>query len=277
VPYREGTLMGAGDVPISYWAHTVESSRANCLVVHGVGEHAGRYRHVAAQLNAWSLTVWALDYRGHGRSGGRRGHCNTFGDLLDDVGRVLAQMQAGAPQVPTVLLGHSLGGLLVLAYALEHPRAVQAVVASSPALALSLQPHPLKLFLANTLGRLWPTLRVSNGVQPSWLSHDPAVIEAYRTDPLVHPWISLGGYLEIQEAMTRTRTRAADLTVPTLILQAGDDRLVSAAASRQFAAQVTSPGSAYREYAGFYHELFNEVGRDQVFADLQQWLLARLN
>jgi len=277
VPYREGTLVGAGDVPLGYWAQTVESARASCLVVHGVGEHAGRYRHVAAQLNAWSLTVWALDYRGHGRSGGRRGHCETFDDLMGDVGCVLAQMQASHPQMPTVLLGHSLGGLLVLAYALDHPRAVQAVVASSPALDLSLQPAPVKLFFANTLGRLWPTLRVSNGVQPTWLSHDPAVVDAYRTDPLVHPWISLGGYLEIREAMARTRARAVDLAVPTLILQAGDDRLVSVGASRQFAAQVTSPGSAYREYAGFYHELFNEVGRDEVFADLHQWLLARLN
>lgn len=277
MPYREGTLMGAGDVPLRYWAHTVESARANCLVVHGVGEHAGRYRHVAAQLNAWSLTVWALDYRGHGRSGGVRGHCHTFGDLLDDVGRVLAQMRVEHPQGRTVLVGHSLGGLLVLAYALEHPQGIQAVIASSPALALSLQPAPLKRFLAKTLGRLWPTLRVSNGVQPDWLSHDPAVVDAYRTDPLVHPWISLGGYLEIQKAMARTRARAADLTVPTLILQAGEDRLVSAAASRQFAAQVTSPGSAYHEYPGFYHELFNEVGRDQVFADLRTWLLARLN
>ena len=277
MPYREGTLVGAGDVPLGYWAQTVESARASCLVVHGVGEHAGRYRHVAAQLNAWSLTVWALDYRGHGRSGGRRGHCETFDDLMGDVGCVLAQMQASHPQMPTVLLGHSLGGLLVLAYALDHPRAVQAVVASSPALDLSLQPAPVKLFFANTLGRLWPTLRVSNGVQPTWLSHDPAVVDAYRTDPLVHPWISLGGYLEIREAMARTRARAVDLAVPTLILQAGDDRLVSVGASRQFAAQVTSPGSAYREYAGFYHELFNEVGRDEVFADLHQWLLARLN
>lgn len=269
--------MGAGELPLWYTVQPVEPARAGCLLVHGVGEHAGRYGPVADRLNQCGLTVWAMDYRGHGRSGGRRGHCRAFNELLDDVDRVFTQMRAEHLPRPAILLGHSLGGLIALAYALTHPKALHAVIASSPALELSLRPSPIKLGLAHALGRVWPTLTVRNEVNPAWLSHDPAVVAAYQSDPLVHPWISLGGYLAIRQAMTWTRARAAQLAVPCLILQAGADRLVSPAASRAFAAQVTSPGHAYHEYPGFYHELFNEVGREQVFRDLTHWLAARLN
>lgn len=274
---REGTLMGTGKIPLWYWVHPVEGARAACLLVHGVGEHSGRYRHVADVLNCCGLTVWAMDYRGHGRAGGRRGHCEAFRELLDDVHQVLTRMRADAPELPAVLIGHSLGGLLVLAYALESPAAVRAVVASSPALALAVPPPRLKVWMAHTLGRWWPALTVRNGVRPAWLSHDPAVATAYHADPLVHPFISIGGYLAIRQAMVLTRARAAQMAVPCLILQAGDDHLVSIEASRRFAAQVRSPGSAIRVYPGMFHELFNEVGRQQVFDDLCQWLAARLN
>lgn len=274
---HEGSLTSGGGVPIWYWAHAVEGARAACLLVHGVGEHSGRYRHVAEALNQWGMTVWAVDYRGHGRAGGRRGHCGTFRELLDDVELVAARMRGEHPQVPAVLIGHSLGGLIVLALALDRPQTLRAVVASSPALALSLQPSPFKLLMAQLLGRLLPTLAVSNEVNPTWLSHDPAIVKAYQTDPLVHRKITLGGYLAIRDAMAEVSARATTLTVPCLILQAGDDHLVEAAASRQFAAAARSPGSAYREYAGFYHELFNEVGRAQVLDDLGQWLGERLN
>lgn len=264
--------MGAGNVPIWYWAQARDGAGTSCLIVHGVGEHSGRYTHVAEALGNSGVTVWALDYRGHGRSGGRRGHCRAVGELMDDVGRVLGQMRAECPSVPIVLLGHSLGGLVVLRYALDHAQELAAVVASSPALELALSPSYPKLLLARVFGKLWPRLTVRNDIDPTWLSHDPAVVTAYRTDPLVHHVISIGGYLAIRQAMAHVRARAADLSVPCLILQAGEDRLVSAPATRQFAAQVRSPGSAYREYPGYYHELFNEVGREQVLSDLCAWL-----
>lgn len=277
MPRCEGTLVGMGDVPLWYWGQAVDGARARCLLVHGLGEHSGRYRHVAEILNRCCLTVWALDYRGHGRAGGPRGHCGAFRELVDDVDRVLTRMQRDAPPLPVILLGHSLGGLIALAYALDHPQRLRAVVASSPALDVAQPPPWPKRLLADNLGCLWPTLRVANGIHPEWLSHDPAAVEAYGADPLVHRLISLGGYLTVRRAMAQTRARAAELRIPCLILQAGDDRLVSPSASRRFAEQVRSPGSASYLYEGWFHELFNEVDRARVFDDLCRWLAAQLN
>ena len=274
---HEGTLVGTGQVSLWYWAQVVEHARAQCLLVHGLGEHSGRYRHVADALNHAGMSVWALDYRGHGRSGGRRGHCGRFHELLDDVGSLAARARADAPGQPTILVGHSLGGLLVLAYALTYPHSLTAVAASSPALDLAAPPPWIERLLAALLGRLWPTCAVPNGVHPDWLSHDPAVVNAYRADPLVHHDVTLGGYLAVRAAMASVRRRAAEMTVPCLILQAGDDRIVSAAASRAFAAAVTAPGSACRVYDGWYHELFNEPDRQQALEALCQWLSTRWN
>ncbi|MBI4227507.1 MAG: lysophospholipase [Candidatus Omnitrophica bacterium] len=273
---HEGTLAGAGQAPLWYWAQVVESARAQCLLVHGLGEHSGRYRHVAEALTRQQMSVWALDYRGHGRSGGRRGHCGGFHELLDDVGRVAARARSAAPAQPLMLIGHSLGGLLVLAYALTFPRTVHAVVASSPALDLAAPPPWSERLLVAVLGRVWPTCAVPNGVHPEWLSHDPAVVEAYRADPLVHHAVTMGGYRAVRRAMADVRRRAGELAVPCLVLQAGDDRLVSVAASRAFAAALTAPGSAIRVYDGWYHELFNEVGRPRVLDDLCRWLAERV-
>ena len=274
---QENIVVRAGHPSLWYWMQAVEGARASCLIVHGLGEHSGRYDELAERLTRDHLNVWGLDYCGHGRSEGRRGHCTTPQEILDDIDRVFARMRAAAPQLPLVLFGHSLGGLLVLVYALDHPQALKAVVASSPALDVAHEPPLIKRWLAALLGPILPALGVPNGVHPEWLSHERAVVDAYRRDPLIHHVVSLGGYLGIRRLMARTRARAAELAVPCLILQAGDDRVVSAAASRAFAAHITSPGSALRVYPGFYHEVLNETGREQVLRDLETWLAARLN
>ena len=271
----EGTLRGSGNIPLWYWGQVVDEARGTCLLVHGLGEHSGRYRHVAEALTRERFSVWALDYRGHGRSGGRRGHCGSFDELLDDVGRGVAHLQSEVAQGLPILIGHSLGGLIVLSYALGHPRAVRAVVASSPALGLSMPLPRLKQWFADTLGHLCASLTVDNGVRPEWLSHDPQVVSDYQSDPQVHRQVSFGGYLAARGAMAWAAVHAAQMAVPCLIMQAGGDRIVSPEASQRFAAQVKSPGSEYRVYPGWYHELFNEVDRQRALADLCQWLVAR--
>lgn len=278
VPEQGGTLTGVGGVSLRYWVQAAQAARGTCVLVHGVGEHSGRYRHVAQALNQrCRLTVAALDYRGHGRSGGQRGHCGTFEELLSDVDLMITQVRKDQPAEKLFLLGHSLGGLIALTYALRNRSKISAVIASSPALELYAPPPVLKRFLARALGGIFPSMSVKNGVDPAILSHDPATVKEYRTDPLVHPYVTFGSYLSTLRAMGWARSHAQEMSIPCLILQAGDDRLVSRPASETFARQVTSVGSTYQVYERFYHEIFNEVDREKVLSDLCQWINARFN
>lgn len=241
------------------------------LLVHGLGEHAGRYGHVAQHLNAWGFAVRAYDQYGHGRSTGPRGGLNHDSRLLDDLADLVdATRKRMAPGEPLVLLGHSLGGLVAARFVSLHLRPVDALVLSSPALDTGLSGIQ-KLLLA-TLPRLAPNLRVGNGLDVQALSHDPAVVAAYQADPLCHDRISarLGRF--IAEAGPATLARAPHWSVPTLLLWAGADRLVRPAGSAAFAAAAPSAVVQSQCFAGLYHELFNERDAAPVFAVLRQWL-----
>jgi len=245
--------------------------RGTVLLVHGLGEHAGRYGHVAQHLNAWGFAVRAYDQYGHGRSGGPRGGLNHDSRLLDDLADLVdATRKRMAPGEPLVLLGHSLGGLVAARFVSLHLRPVDALVLSSPALDTGLSGFQ-KLLLA-TLPRLAPNLRVGNGLDVQALSHDPAVVAAYQADPLCHDRISarLGRF--IAEAGPATLARAPHWSVPTLLLWAGADRLVRPAGSAAFAAAAPSAVVQSQCFAGLYHELFNERDAAPVFAVLRQWL-----
>lgn len=245
--------------------------RGTVLLVHGLGEHAGRYGHVAQHLNAWGFAVRAYDQYGHGRSTGPRGGLNHDSRLLDDLADLVdATRKRMAPGEPLVLLGHSLGGLVAARFVSLHLRPVDALVLSSPALDTGLSGIQ-KLLLA-TLPRLAPNLRVGNGLDVQALSHDPAVVAAYQADPLCHDRISarLGRF--IAEAGPATLARAPHWSVPTLLLWAGADRLVRPAGSAAFAAAAPSAVVQSQCFAGLYHELFNERDAAPVFAVLRQWL-----
>ena len=241
--------------------------RGTVLLVHGLGEHAARYGHVARHLNAWGFAVRAYDQYGHGRSAGPRGD-----DLADLVDATRKRMADGEP---LVLLGHSLGGLVAARFVSLHLRPVDALVLSSPALDTGLSGFQ-KLLLA-TLPRLAPNLRVGNGLDVQALSHDPAVVAAYQADPLCHDRISarLGRF--IADAGPATLARAAHWSVPTLLLWAGADRLVRPAGSAAFAAAAPAALVQSQCVDGAFHEIFNETPEwaAPVFAQMQRWLVQR--
>ncbi len=274
---REGSLKGNQGETLFYWVQDARDARGVCLMVHGLGEHSGRYAHVAEALTTAGFVTWGFDLKGHGRSSGARGHWSNFQELTGEVELLLSKIQAEQPDLPTILLGHSLGGLIVLSYALEYDRRLAAVVASSPALELSFKPPAFQLFLARTLGKVLPALPVQNQLDPKWLSRDPAVGAAYFSDPLVHRTITLGAYLSMRQTMEQVKNGAGRLSVPCLVLQAGEDHLVDSKTSRRFAEALQTAGSYYQEYDRFYHEIFNEADRQVVFNDLSAWLNARLN
>ena len=255
--------------------------RGTVLIVHGLGEHIGRYAQVAARLNAAGWTVAGHDQRGHGASVGARGALAHADSLLRDLALVIDALRA-AHSGPLVLLGHSLGGLVAARFVAggvtpsagerEWHRAVDAQVLSSPALNAGMS-SAQRLLLAAT-APLTPNLAVGNGLAAEWLSHDPAVVQAYRDDPLVHDRITPRLAQFIVDAGAVVQQRAAQWNVPTLLLYAGADRCVAPAGSRTFAAAVPAGLMTAREWPALFHEIFNEPERDEVLSVMVDWLRA---
>ncbi len=250
--------------------------RGQVLIVHGLGEHAGRYEALARRLNACGFSVRAHDHYGHGRSGGPRGGLNSETRLLDDLADMVdAARQRMAPGEPLVLLGHSLGGLVAARFVSLAMRPVDALVLSSPALDPGL--NVVQKLLLATLPRVAPGLRVGNGLDPQYLSHDSAVCEAYRADPLCHDRICARLARFIADSGAATLAHAAHWRVPTLLIWAGADRLVNPAGSRAFAAAAPQGVVQSHCFEPLYHELFNEAPElaEPVMDMLRDWLAQR--
>jgi alpha-beta hydrolase superfamily lysophospholipase len=257
---------------LRYWP--AAAARGTVLVVHGLGEHIGRYDQLAARLNGWGWSVLGHDQRGHGRSEGARGRLPGRDDLLRDLALLVDAARAAAAG-PLVLLGHSMGGLVAARFtagdaAAAWVRPVDALVLSSPALDPGMKLWQ-KLLLA-VLGALAPDLAANNGLKPEWISRDPAVVQRYIADPLVHDRITPRLARFIVDAGRFVRKRAADWRVPTLLLWAGSDRCVAPAGSAAFAAAAPAALLHARAFASLYHEIFNEPEQGEVFAVLRDWL-----
>lgn len=257
-------------------------ARGTVLIVHGLGEHVGRYRHVAERLCAEGWAVAGFDQRGHGRSEGPRGVIPTPDALFDDLARFIDQ--AGGPSgQPLVLLGHSMGGLVAGRFVAEAlsarpapwSRRVDALVMSSPALDPGLNAAQ-KLLLA-VLGPLVPRLALGNGLKPEWVSRDPAVVAAYVADPLVHDRVAAGLVRCLVDGGKFVRACAPRWQVPTLLLYAGADRCVAPRGSEAFAAAAPAALVDAKRYDGFSHEIFNEPEKAQVLDELAGWLARRLH
>lgn len=247
------------------------ASRGTVLIVHGLGEHAGRYDHVARHLNRWGFAVRGYDHYGHGDSGGARGALTSDSRLVDDLGDVLeSTRQRMDADTPLVVLGHSLGGLVAASLVALAQVRVDGLVLSSPALDAGFS-GTQKMLLA-TLPRFVPLLTVSNGLDPHYLSHDPAVVAAYQADPRVHDRISTRLARFIADAGPAVIAHAPLWSVPTLLMYAGGDRLVNPAGSRAFAAAAPPQMVKAVCFDTYYHEIFNEPGNGAVFDELKNWL-----
>jgi alpha-beta hydrolase superfamily lysophospholipase len=269
------------DLPLHMRQWTIrEASRGTVLIVHGLGEHIGRYEEVASHLNTAGWNVAGYDQRGHGASAGRRGAIARAGSLLLDLGLVIDTLR-GAQSRPLVLLGHSMGGVVAARFVAEglvgQPagwwRPVDALVLSSPALDTGMT--ALQRGLLSLLGPLAPNLALSNGLSPQWVSRDPATVKAYVDDPLVHDRVTPRLARFIVDDGRYVRERAAQWRIPTLLLWAGSDRCVAAAGSEAFAAAAPPQIVSHKRYPALAHEIFNEPERGEVLADLTRWLDAR--
>ncbi|MBS3732607.1 MAG: lysophospholipase [Desulfobacterales bacterium] len=253
--------------------------RAGLVIAHGLCEHSGRYTALAERLAQKGLFVFAHDHRGHGQSGGKRGCIRQFADYTQDLHLFVEKCRnALAPNTPLLLLGHSMGGLIVLDYIRQFSDQASGVIVSCPALAPGFAPPRAKTAIARFISATWPSLTFDNELAPEYLSHDSAVVDAYIRDPLVHRRISARLFTEMMDAMARTRRNADAVSVPLLMQIAEEDRLVDPQRCRDFFKQVAAADKTLHEYPGLYHEIYNEEQeqREWVIGDLETWLQAHI-
>ena len=276
-PTRSDLAGEAGALAVYDWPVPEVATLGTVLLVHGLGEHAGRYQEVAAHLRSWGFIVRAYDQQGHGQSAGARGDMLRPGSLQADLGHVIdaTRQRPHCADRPLVLLGHSMGGLVVARALAEQLRYVDGAVLSSPALGAT--PNALQKLLLATLPKLLPHLCVDNGLNADRVARDAQVVQAYKADPLVHRRISAGLAAWILAQGQRTVAEAAQWTVPTLLLYAGNDQLVHAPASAEFARSAPAALVQAQCFEAMYHEIFNDPERDQVLAVLKAWLLTRFS
>mgnify|MGYP001252289732 CR=1 FL=1 len=255
-----------------------EPPRAVVCLVHGLGEHTGRYAHVAAALNEAGYALLGCDLRGHGRSGGARGHTPSYDALMDDIDRLLDEAAHRHPGLPRFLYGHSLGGNLVLNYglrskpALRSEPAIAGVIATSPALRLATPPPPVQVALVRAINKVYGGLQIPNGLDLEGLARDPAVIRAYTSDPLVHNKISMRLALGMFESGEWALAHAAGFPLPLLLVHGTQDKLTSAQASEEFAARMPGGRCTLKLWEGYYHETHNEPEKAGVLQFMIDWL-----
>lgn len=274
---KEGDFTGEGGLRIHWRAWLPEAEmRSALLLAHGYAEHSGRYEALGKRFAERGFGVWALDHRGHGRSKGQRGHVNRFAEYVSDLHALRVRVAEEAKDRPIFLVGHSMGGLVAIHYALRHGAGLRGVCISSPALGIVAEPPRLLRAIARILSVVVPRASFQGTVDPALLSHDLAVGPAYAADPLVHRRATARFYLELKRAIAEAHARAGELDVPMLILLAGDDRLTDPTAAAGFVAALRPELARTIVYPGFFHEVFNEIERERVFADLDRWLDERL-
>lgn len=259
------------------WHPDDHCPKAVIALIHGLGDHSGRFIHVADFFTRRSLAVVTFDLPGHGKSEGKRGHFESYAAVMQDILSLLQYTTNKYPGQPVFLYGHSLGGALVLYFGYTQIADLRGLVVTSPGLSPAAPIPPFTMALGKIMSRLMPSFAMDNGLDISGIAHDPLVVESYRNDPLVHPYISarLGMDLISNGEWMLTRDSSSPFPYPLLLMQGDQDRLVNPqkniAFSQHLAGNVT-----FKIWQGMYHELHNEPDQLDVFNFIFNWIERRL-
>lgn len=251
------------------WA-TNSSPKAVICLMHGMGEHINRYDHVAEMFNNNGFAVIGCDQRGHGKSGGQRGHFPDFETFMNDVDALLAIASEHYPETKKILYGHSMGGNLVANYLLHRQPKLAGAILSSPYFQLSFKPSSIKIFVGRLLKGIFPSLSMSSGLDSSSISRDSAEVNKYDADPLVHGKVSAKMGIEMIETGQWALDNASKLSIPTLIYHGSADKLTSFEASEEFAKKAGHLVT-FVPFEGLYHETHNEPEKEEVFKVILAW------
>jgi alpha-beta hydrolase superfamily lysophospholipase len=273
----ERSFDGVGGVRIVYDVWTPDTDPLGVVILaHGYAEHARRYDHVAQRFGEGGLITYALDHRGHGRSGGKRVYLKNMSEYTDDFHHLVGIATAAHPELKRIVLGHSMGGGIVFAYGVEHPDDYSAMVLSGPAVFAQDAVSPVMITVAKVVGNLLPGLPVED-LPADAVSRDPKVVAAYEADPLVfHGKLPAGiakALIGVGETMPQ---RAGSLTVPLLVVHGAEDKLIPVAGSRRLLECVGPIDAHLKVYPELYHEVFNEPEQALVLDDVVSWIEVRL-
>ena len=273
--HNSGTFVGRGGCEIFFQSWSAQSTRGAIVLVHGVGEHSGRYGNIIGRLDGKKISVYAHDHRGHGKSGGKRGHIDSIEDYIYDLKTFVDYIRDQNKKIPMVLFGHSMGGLIALKYALTYPEDMDALVLSSPGLVPSFRVPAWKSALGRLLSRLMPDLQMRSGIDPGHVSRDEKVVRAYVEDPMVHDLVTARWFTEITSTAGECMERAGELTMPLLVFHGKDDKIVDFSGSVRVFENFRSKNKELRMFDGLYHETMNEpeTDRKKVLDYVERWLM----
>ena len=269
---EEGFFNARDSVRLFWRIERSPAPAGHVALVHGYAEHLGRYTEVTRALAGAGYTVHLLDCRGHGQSGGKRAHVDRFDEYLSDLEIFLARVKEQAAGAPMFLLGHSHGALIAARYLLDKPEAVRGVIFSSPYFRRKLYVSPLKILAGKLVGRVLPSLPMSNALKPEQLTRDVEIQNATRADPLYQHIATPRWFNESNAAQETVMRRATEFVTPFLLLSGAADAIADPAAGREFFEHATSKDKQHKQYDGLLHELFHEPEREAVFRDVVGWL-----
>jgi alpha-beta hydrolase superfamily lysophospholipase len=270
--HTNGNFTGTGGLNLFYQSWRAEQNeKAVIVLVHGFGEHSGRYMNVVNHMTPLGYSIYSFDHRGHGRSQGKPGNITDWSEFREDLNRFIKFIRNAHTSLPIILMGHSMGGLIVLNYILDNPEEnVQTVIASAPLLA---QPDisPVLVLISKILSKIWPGFSIDTKLDVQSLSRDPAVVKAYQKDPLVHSTASARFGTELTAAIEWTQAHSADFNKPLLMYHGESDPLVPLAGTKTFFDNVKLKERDMHIYPDGFHEPHNDIDKETVLKDLEDW------
>ena len=264
-------IKSTDDINLYVQFYPVEKSNISILLIHGLGEHSGRYSHVIKKFNNNNISVYTFDVRGHGKSEGKRGHINNFKKLLNDSEELFINIRKENLDVPIVMFGHSLGGCIALNYLCENQsKEINLAIISSPWLKTVLEPPKFILYIQKILVGLFPSLTLNNRLNPYDLSKDTDIVKKYIEDPLVHNRISLKMFSEVNKAITQIENDSKKINIPILFVHGKKDKIISFKGTENISNKINK--SKFILYESIFHEPHNDLEKNKVLDNYSSFI-----
>jgi len=276
--YSEGTYSGKGNARIAYKGWEADKPKGILVIIHGIGEHSGRYNRIVDALGGKRISVFALDLRGHGKSQGDKGHIDSFLDYIFDLKIFMNMIREAHSDLPVIMLGHSLGGAIACRYSLTYQNDLKGIVLSSPALSIHTGTSVITRAAAPVLSVFTPKMEIQTGIDPKLLTHDEQEMALYSADPLIHNIITPRLYSEILKNGNYCSERAADIRIPLLVTHGGSDKIVPSKESESLFEHSLSDDKQLLIIPDLFHEIMNETPRERakVLSVISGWIASHI-